>query len=187
MVMNLGLIWGLLSPDARARIERGERSAFERAAAGAEPWDEDKTKFKKFLVLDGNTFKPQQLFDIAPVNLCKGRPTESQQIYSPGKVFTYYNALLPRGRMLDLWQGGNRGKVAFTTDVVIPTLAKGPNWAKPVYDHEVWMSYTPAEVISQRQGVRLAAYRLKQSAEGRDILEELVGNLANDVLALPAR
>ena len=155
MPRGLGLIWGFLSPETRHRIQEQERGATERRIArGCVPWDPEKTKFDKFLVLDGNTFKPKPLFDIAPVNLyVHGSQSDPKHhVVSPDGTMAYRNALLPRGSMLDLWQGAKRGKVVFSTDVVIPTLAK---WPDPGY-HNAWMSYTPAEVLSMRQGVRLA-------------------------------
>ena len=151
-----GIIFGFLTPQQQAAREKQAREYEQRLIKGpCVPWAEDKTKFDKMLVLDGTTFKPRLLFDDAPLNILNWHKDQHKVRLSPNKQLGYYNSLLPAGRRLDLWQGQKRGKVCFTTDVVIPTLVK---WPIP-NDHVVWMSYTPAEVLAMRQGVKLAKGR----------------------------
>jgi hypothetical protein len=148
-----GIVLGFMSPKHRAAHERREREYEQRLIKGASvPWDEDKTKFDKMLVLDGTTFQPRPLFDDLPLNVLNWHKDQRKVRLNTEKTFGYYNSLLPAGRRLDLWQGQKRGKVCFTTDVAIPTLVK---WSIPD-NHGVWMSLTPAEVLSARQGIKLA-------------------------------
>ena len=107
-VDSLAHIWGFLPPDARRRIAAQEKEAvLRRVAKGGEAWDPAKTKFQKYLVLDGPTFQPKRLFDIAPVNIAHANPTAAQHVVSPAKTLAYRNTLLPVGHSLELWQGAS--------------------------------------------------------------------------------
>lgn len=109
----------------------------------AEPWT-DKIKYKKVLVVQGETFCPPLLFPHVKV----GDVDVSNQGLRY-KSWGYRHCLLPRGSGMPNWVGSKQGVVFFTTDVVIATLYQyNPN--------NVWMSLTPAEMLSQRSGIRFA-------------------------------
>lgn len=138
---------GFMPPSWHLAQAKQEREYFERVLVKqAVPWVED-IKFNPQLVIDGTTFQPQRLFDY---------PAQAKFHYhaDPTKTLGYSNHTLPRGSALSLYQGQKRGRVRFTTDVVIPTIY---NLEKKEDGHpKVWMSYTPAEVLTCRQGIRLA-------------------------------
>ena len=112
----------------------------------AEVWDEDKTPFKRTLILRSASFSPKPLFDSEPSHgwWCG--------IGSPSGAYLYTNRILPAGRCLKLaLSPGQEGTVEFDGDVVIPTLfdLSGQN-------PDPWMSLTPQEMITQRPGIRRA-------------------------------
>lgn len=109
----------------------------------AVPWT-DTIKYTPLMRIDGATFTPQKLFDTEPVR----DPDVDKQTPTSGK-WGYYNRILPANTVLNLHVGRNHGFVSFTTDVVIPIIYED-------YVHNVWMSTTPSEIISQRPGIRRA-------------------------------
>jgi len=121
-------------------------------------FDEMKTKFQPDLCIKApsynRTIQKYRLFETKPIDISKhGQKLEYYQKSPTGK-FYYGNQLLPKGEFLDLYQGQKLGKVCFTGDVIIPTLLNGERKYGGNYD--VWMSITPAKILSQRQGARLA-------------------------------
>lgn len=193
------VIFGFSSPARQAAILKQEREYEQRLIKGEAgwpitPWDEDKTKFSKVLVLDGKTFNPHRLFDVAPCSLLKPGLDPKKHRFSPAKKFAYRNSILPAGRRLELWQGQQRGKVSFTTDVVIPTLVKGDLWDKcNRHEHAVWMSITPSEILSARRGISLARGKcvvgglglglfLRKIANKKTVTEIVVVEIEEDLL-----
>src|SRR5579883_140321 len=80
-------------------------------------WDEDRTEFRRSLLIDATSYRPEPLFPLPPQVM----PTT--QLVSPSGRFSYANRILPAGRIL--WTAdpkGRQGTVRFTGDVVIPTL-----------------------------------------------------------------
>jgi hypothetical protein len=109
-------------------------------------WDEDITKYRRWLLLSAETYRPERLFDVVP------SPRWYDGIASPEGNYLYSNRILTAGTPLDLSMSpSRRGTVDFDGDVVIPTLfdLTGP-YPDP------WMSITPKEIITQRPGVRRA-------------------------------
>lgn len=161
---RLGTI-ALLSPGFYAAMMRQKQDhdkwVFEQMVKNgdAQPWDEDRTRHHKLLLLDHTTWKPTKLFD-CPTN--KTSPGQKMRlgrncVFSPDGRWMYMNQLLPRGTWLKLAQGNRRGKVAFTGDVVIPHLSE----LKPGNDTpSTWMSETPSELMSQRSGIQKATGRV---------------------------
>ena len=115
----------------------------------AEPWDEDRTRFKPELVLQGQTYRATPLFDVAP------HPADPQDtpgqflLKSPRGEFAYMNRLWRRGQGIPLLQNRRTGIVCWDADVVIPVLLDGRTLA-------VWMSLTPMEVFTLREGISMA-------------------------------
>ena len=191
MSRGLERVWGFLSPAQQANYRERERQYFEQVLVPrAIPWNEQTVKYERELCIQGETFTPTRLFDCQPYTP-KHDKDDTHKVISPDGHFSYANMLLPRGTPLELWQGKRQdGKVWFTTDIVIPSLQFGPKTAKR---GQAWMSYTPAEVLSQRQGVRLAkgkvvigglgmGYFLRQVAAKKSVTEIVVVELRQDLL-----
>lgn len=170
------------------RMAQQAKEHFERVLVRlAEPWDEDKTKFKKELVLDHTTFKPKLLFE-TPAQ--RPDPRGKHSIQSPGGTLSYSNNVLHRGEEMLLWQGNRRGKVYFTGDIVSPAIYRLDGPCGP----DVWMSYMPAEVLSQRAGIRAAVGKcligglglgwfLEKVAAKRSVTEIVLVEKSADLLA----
>lgn len=145
----------------RKRKEREVAYVQEQARRRGQIWDEFKTKFDRTLLLNGAKYdvSQYQIFDTAPVltpQLHTAAKSKSSKFirFSPDRNFVYANRILPAGHRLDLFQGHRRGTVGFSTDITIPVLFEH----KPgTHDYlRVWMGITPAEMMSQRAGVRRA-------------------------------
>jgi len=115
----------------------------------AEPWDEDRTRFKPELVLQGKTYRTTPLFDIAPYPADPQDTPAERLLRSPGGEFAYMNRLWQRGQGIPLLQNRRTGVVCWDQDVVIPVLLDGGTLA-------VWMSITPMEVFTLREGISMA-------------------------------
>lgn len=126
-----------------------------------EDWDEDKTVPKPLLMLHGATYNPPRLFDVEP---CVDRG--GNYIASPGGHFAYVNRITPPGLALALFY--RHYQVVFDAECVVPTLIdlriddhginfpSGMTVAERAARGAVWMSLTPGEMISQREGIRRA-------------------------------
>lgn len=148
-------IWGFLSPSTRDDYTERARESRKRAAARhCEDWHEERTKFNKCLSLRGATYDVTRyrLFDSPP---CSANPRPSLavtgMVSSPSGRYWYANRALRAFDALDLFQGHRRGEVFFDADVVIPALYEHAR-----SDFRVWMGISPAEIMSQRAGVRAA-------------------------------
>ena len=148
-------VWGFLSPATRARyVEQAKHGRQRMLERHTEDWHEDKTKFAKYLGLRGATYDVSRykLFDSPP---CSSNPMPSTgvtgMVSSPSGQFWYANRMLRHLEALDLFQGHRRGEVFFDSDVVMPAL-----YEKTPAEFRVWMGISPAEMMSQRAGVRAA-------------------------------
>jgi len=126
-----------------------------------EIWNEDTTNAKSFLYLDAATYRADPIFDIPASD-----PRSNDYLVSPQGKFAYRNALLPKEMPLDLYFGRRFGLVCWNGDVVLPKLLDMNRKADTgiPFDSDdseyvratwgaVWMSITPAEMISQRSAV----------------------------------
>ena len=112
-------------------------------------WNEDDPYWHEQLVLKASTFHPPLLFpEVPPAKY--GTDSENSMLVSPDGKFGYSNRVLPRGHHLAYHQGKRRGKAYFDGDVTIPVLFDAE------HPMDVWMSITPQEVLTMRQGVRYA-------------------------------
>ena len=66
----------------------------------------------------------------------------------------YRNAVLPRGEKTWVRFGNAPGEVYFDDDVVFPVLYEWKQWVTWDRPFTVWMSHTPMETFSQRNGIR---------------------------------
>jgi hypothetical protein len=131
----------------RARLESVHETAVELI-----DWDlEAVGDMSHDLAIRAESFKPKLLFDVQPWNedLCR------QHVRSPRGSWVYVNWVVYQ----PIPHFGSVGHTFFDGPVVIPILLD----TKPLPDQEifilggtVWMSVTPAEMISQRSGIRRA-------------------------------
>lgn len=153
------LAFAFMSPEMQARIIRQEKEVVNRACKSAVVWDEDTTKFQKLLAIKGKSFDTgrYRLFDSAPIKpLGWGALDEfgDSVVWSPQRNFLYVNRIIPAKTRLELFQGHQTGHVVFTVPVEVPVLASyNADRYRPV---RTWMGVTPAEILSQRAGIRKA-------------------------------
>jgi hypothetical protein len=145
----------IMVPEAlMKKIEAQRKSFFEdELVPNAEAWNEDTTKFKEWLCVKGETYRPPLLFDTPAILPTDTHMAPEKVTLSPCGRFVHAIRRLPRGHPLGIYKGRQRGQVFFTTDVNVPVLGEVLDVRSPP---KVWMSLTPHEMISQRQGVRLA-------------------------------
>jgi hypothetical protein len=186
-----------ISKGLKARRKQVEfrRQGWGRKASVPEPtlpppehWDEDTTPLRRLLHLEASTYRVDTLFDLPPA---QADPSGGSYMVSPGLQFSYCNRILPGGRPLPLW-GMDQAMVVWNGDVVIPMLLdttvdtrtqsgfpKAATRDERAKWGEVWMSMTPAEMLSQRGGV--------QAAEGTVVLGGLgLGWLLRKVCEKPS-
>jgi hypothetical protein len=166
----------------------------------AERWNEDTTPFRDELYLDATTYSVEPLFD-PPMPAPRLTPN---YVVSPEGTFAYLNTVLPAWEPLTLF-GAKQGAVIWNGDVVIPMLVDmkrrddGDWFDDTVPEREraawgpVWMSLTPAEMISQRSGVRKAkgkvvigglgmGWFLRKVCEKEEVEEVIVVEKSHDLL-----
>ncbi len=115
----------------------------------AEPWNEDRTRFKPELVLQGKTYHMPPLFEVPAYPADPDQTPQKFLLRSPHGEFAYMNRLWRRGQGIPLLQNRRTGIVVWDQDVVIPVLLDGRSLA-------VWMSLTPMEVFTLREGISMA-------------------------------
>jgi len=186
MSFDFGMYWMLLSPKQRREHEERERRCLQRyAEQSAEPWDEDKTKFKNLLCLEADSWTPLKVFDTEPFEFKSGT-WMSRVKKSPSGMWGYGNRKLPAFTKLELAQNKRRGDVFFDGEVVIPVLFD-------MKTQDVIMSYTPMEILTQRQGIRLAkgkvligglgmGYLLRKVAAKKSVKEIVVVEISEELL-----
>lgn len=114
----------------------------------------------------GETFQPDLIFpevktvrpdggDDRPFSPLPRRPTEHDlcHMVDEDRQWVYRNAILPRGAKLMVMLGNRRASVCFDSDVVLPVLYSRFRQK----DLKVWMSLTPMEMLTQRNGIRFAS------------------------------
>ena len=121
---------------------------------GVVAWDIDMKIPRESLVIDGTTFTTGfSLFDVPPTEHDVLYAHEAPPSCVQHNLWRYGHVIIPKERALDLpvYPGRDRQpEVFFTTDVVVPTLAEYTD----EYRWRVWMSMTPAEIFSQRSGIK---------------------------------
>jgi hypothetical protein len=133
-----------------------------------EAWNEDTTRPRKLLYLDAATYRVDPIFDIPASD-----PRSGDYLVSPQGNFAYRNAILPKETPLELFFGKRFGLVFWNGNVVLPKLVdmnRQANTGSPFEANDseyvratwgaVWMSITPAEIISQRSAVRKATGKI---------------------------
>lgn len=120
-------------------------------------WDDMKTKFVEPLFLDGTSYKPFQLWDLEPVAASDDivKPHQCVQEDNNGNFF-YCHRVLPAGTPLMIAQNRRRGRVWFSTDIIVPILAAKCSGELRIRSSTTWMSLTPMEMLTQRKAILLA-------------------------------
>jgi hypothetical protein len=141
--------FAFMSPKMQEALVRQEqvheKRRYEQYLKAAQPWSDD-IRYQDTLVIRAETWLYRPLFPRV-----KAGTHRSENRGTRFGEWTYRNVTLPAGHALDIWRSRRPGKVYFTDDIVIPQIC--------THEHgqlKVWMSLTPAEVISQRAGVRFA-------------------------------
>lgn len=120
------------------------------------PWDENFQMPKRGnLVFDAKTWTPMRLFDVAPTPDGESMPRigSDRVVMSPNKRWCYDELVLPRAKPIKVCWSGGRSRVAFNGDILIPRIHE---FNEDGSHKDLWMSYTPQEVITLRSGVRKA-------------------------------
>jgi len=187
--------------EKRLEYERRQKEALlKRLDEQAVDWDEDKTKFSDWLFLKGDSFAAQakryKLFNTRPVQSWPRKNDKLQKVsglrWSPSKKYVYANRVLHRGAKLELAQNTRRGFAVLDGDVSIPLLCQHhpDHWDHPL---QPWMSFTPMEVLTQRQGIRLATkkvlvgglglgWQLRKIAEKKSVKEIVVVEIDQELI-----
>ena len=189
-----------MTPERRKQFLKQEQDNLEAHLKNAIEWDEDKTKFANWLFLKGASFEAQakryQVFDTEPVTAWPRRGADISKepgfCWSPSKKYVYANRTLRRASRLEIAQNTRRGYAVLDSDVTIPILCeyKPGHW-----EHELqpWMSFTPMEVLTQRQGIRLATkkvlvgglglgWQLRKIAEKKSVKEIVVVEIDQELI-----
>jgi hypothetical protein len=122
----------------------------------ATPWTEDfKLPKRTNVVFDAKTWTPFRLFEVPPTpgNLWNGSADNGLTVLSPNKRWGYDELVLPKASPLSVCWSGGRTNVAFNDDILIPRIRE---FHADGRHKELWMSYTPQEVITLRAGLKKA-------------------------------
>ena len=113
------------------------------------------------LNLIGATFQTLNVFpELAPSDAPVADLNPAECADSPGKQFRYCIRLHRAGRQLMSWFGDRTGSVIFDSDVRIPAIYQCKPDEPGVWNETPWMSLTPAEILTLREGTRLAKGRV---------------------------
>ena len=125
--------------------------------AAAVPWT-DKTSFQPRLTIQAASYKPRSLFCVNPtLHTVAGSITDTmERVTSPDERWLYCEMFLKRGKTLRIYSGKRRGDVMFDGDVIMPALFYKRHDKTDRWSDTPFMSMTPMELISLRNGTRFA-------------------------------
>jgi len=125
-----------------------------------EPWTPD-IPWKLQLNIKAESYHPLTLFDgLTPVEKVPPNPNDflsGEFIESPNGSWRYAHLKLHKGHSLMTWYGSKFGSVVFDGDVIIPAVYEKVGG---YFRQDPWMSFTPAEIMSFRGGIRAAKGRV---------------------------
>ncbi len=167
--------WLAAERAAQKRFEEERRKFYKLARKSPTIWDGMKTKLEPRMVLDAQSWvddtKPYWPFPDDPVidrrkvkdwrkKLDTDRAIKvGEDCEGSPHWWLYRHQLLPAGEWISITNGKRqKGIVAFTDDVVVPTVLSKRDWVSwsPDYGMEVWMSFTPMELLTQRGAIRFS-------------------------------
>ncbi len=113
------------------------------------------------LNLIGSTFSTLNVFpELAPSDAPVDQLNPAERADSPNKRFRYCIRLQRAGHPLMTWFGNQTGDVIFDSDVKIPAIYQCLPGHPGMWNEAPWMSLTPAELMTLREGTLLAKGRV---------------------------
>lgn len=132
---------------------------YQRRMASCVPWN-PAMKWDRELNIVGSTYRPLNVFpELAPSDAPVATLSPAHRADSPNKLFRYCLRLHRAGQQLLTWFGGETGSAIFDEDVPIPAIFQCRDGEPGVWNEHPWMSITPAEILTLREGTRLARGR----------------------------
>ena len=132
---------------------------YQRRMRSCVPWN-PAMKWEPELNIVGETYRPLNVFpELAPSSSPVAALSPAERADSPNKLFRYCIRLHHAGQRLITWYGPNTGTVVFDGDVPIPAIFQCREGEPGVWIEHPWMSLTPAELLTLREGTRLAKGR----------------------------
>ena len=133
---------------------------YQRRMRSCVPWSPAMT-WTPELNLIGESFETLNVFpELAASDAPVDELNPAERADSPGKQFRYCVRLHRAGRKLMTWFGDRTGSVIFDSDVRIPAIYQCLPGQPGVWSEAPWMSLTPAEILTLREGTRLAKGRV---------------------------
>lgn len=133
---------------------------FQRRLRSCVPWS-PAMPYKAELNIVGDSYHTLNVFpELAPSDAPVAELNPAERADSPGKQFRYCIRLHRAGRQLMTWYGDKTGSVIFDSDVLIPAIYQCREGEPGVWNEHPWMSITPAEILTLREGSRLAKGRV---------------------------
>lgn len=133
---------------------------FQRRMRSCVPWN-PAIKWEPELNIIGETYRPLNLFpELAPSDAPVDELGPAEKADSPRGLFRYCIRLHRAGKRLLTWWGAQTGSVLFDSDVPIPAVFQRRDGEPDGWTESPWMSLTPAELITLREGTRMAKGRV---------------------------
>ena len=111
--------------------------------------------------LVGDSYHTLNVFpELAPSDAPVDQLNRAECADSPNRQFRYCIRLHRAGRQLMTWFGDRTGSVIFDSDVHIPAIYQCLPDQPGMWNETPWMSLTPAEILTLREGSRLAKGRV---------------------------
>lgn len=150
----------LVPPPLTAAQKQQIFEEYQRRMRSCVPWSPAMT-WTPELNLIGETFKTLEVFpEIAPSDAPVDELNPAERADSPNRIFRYCIRLHRAGRQLMTWFGDRTGSVIFDSDVRIPAIYQCLPGQPGVWNQAPWMSLTPAEILTLREGTLLAKGRV---------------------------
>jgi|JI6StandDraft_1071083.scaffolds.fasta_scaffold01895_8 hypothetical protein len=150
----------LTAPPLSAAQKQQIFEEYQRRMRSCVPWSPAMT-WTPELNLIGESFATLNVFpELAPSDAPVDQLNPAERADSPGKQFRYCVRLHRAGRKLMTWFGDRTGSVIFDSDVRIPAIYQCLPGQPGVWSEAPWMSLTPAEILTLREGTRLAKGRV---------------------------
>ena len=150
----------LTAPPLSAAQKQQIFEEYQRRMRSCVPWSPAMT-WTPELNLIGESFATLNVFpELAPSDAPVDQLNPAERADSPGKQFRYCVRLHRAGRKLMTWFGDRTGSVIFDSDVRIPAIYQCLPGQPGVWNEAPWMSLTPAEILTLREGTRLAKGRV---------------------------
>lgn len=132
---------------------------YQRRMRSCVPWN-PAMKWTPELNIVGETYRPINVFpELGASDAPVAELNPAQYADSPNRLFRYCVRLHRAGQRLMTWWGNQTGTVIFDSDVPIPAIFQCREGEPGVWNESPWMSLTPAELMTLREGTRQAKGR----------------------------